>query len=311
MRSTTFTFKDHDGIDVFTYKWVPDAGEPKACIQISHGLGEHAGRYAGFAERFTAEGFACYANDHRGHGKTAGVESRRGVLGPGGWDSVVKDMKQLTDIIKKEYPAQPVFYVGHSWGAYLGQDYAERFGSGLKGLVQSGSTGHQPFVVRNLGAMLSRREIRKLGAETPSEFAYNLTFKAFNKKFLPSPTGTDFDWLSRDPAVVKKYAADPWCGFKMSTGMALELALGMKRMWNPQNERRIPGDLPQLFLSGAMDASSRFLKDLKPLLKRYTETYRFKDVTVKYYEGARHEVFNETNRGEVFSDLLAWLKAHL
>lgn len=310
MKSTTFTFKDHDGVDVFVYRWLPDAGEPKACIQIAHGLSEHAERYTDFAGRFTREGFACYANDHRGHGKTAGAESRRGVLGPGGWDSVVKDLKQLTDIIKKEYPGKPVFYVGHSWGAYLGQDYAQRYGSVIKGFVQSGSTGHQSFVVQNFGVLLARREIRKVGAETPSDLAYNLTFKAFNKKFLPSPTGTDFDWLSRDSTVVKKYTSDPWCGFRISSGAALEMILGLKKTWRPENEKKIPTDLPMLFLSGTLDASSRFLKDLKPLVERY-KAYGIRDVTATYYEGAHHEVFNETNREAVFADLLAWLNAHL
>jgi alpha-beta hydrolase superfamily lysophospholipase len=310
MKSTTFTFRDHDGMDIFVYKWVPDSGEPKACIQIVHGVGEHAERHAGFAERFTREGFACYANDHRGHGKTAGAESRKGVLGPGGWDSVVMDLKQLTDIMKKEYSGAPVFLVGHSWGAILGQDYAERYGSALKGLVQTGSAGHQSFVVQNFGALLARRSVRKLGADTPSDLAYNLTFKAFNKKFLPSTTGTDFDWLSRDPAVVKKYVSDSWCGFRMSTGASLELIEGVKRTWRPENEKKIPVDLPMLFMSGTLDAVSRFLKDLKPLLKRY-KAYGIRDVTAKYYEGARHEILNETNREAVMADLLGWLTAHL
>lgn len=311
MKSTTFTFKDHQGIDIFTYKWAPDAAKPTACIQVSHGLAEHAGRYAEFAEYFTGKGFVCYANDHRGHGRTAGVESRRGILGPGGWGAVVEDMKQLTDRITTEYPGLPVFLVGHSWGAYLGQDYAQRFGSALRGLVQTGSTGHQSFVIQVFGVLLARRSVRKLGADTPSDLTYRLTFQTFNKRFLPSPTGTDFDWLSRDPAVVKKYTGDPWCGFKMSTGASLEMILGLKNTWKPQNERKIPVDLPQLILAGTEDAASRFLKDLKPLVKRYKETYGFKDVTVKYYKGARHEVYNETNRGEVFADLLAWLSAHM
>jgi alpha-beta hydrolase superfamily lysophospholipase len=311
MKSTTFTFKDHDGMDIFTYRWAPDTEEPRACIQISHGLGEHARRYEGFAEYFTGHGIACFANDHRGHGRTAGVESRRGIFGPGGWDSVVKDMKQLTDIIKKEYPGAPVFCVGHSWGAYLGQDYAQRFGSELKGFVQSGSTGHQSFVVQNFGVLLGRRAIRKLGTDAPSELTYRLSFQTFNRRFLPSPTGSDFDWLSRDPAVTRKYISDPWCGFRISTGSSLELILGMKKTWTPRNERKIPASLPQLFLAGTEDATSRFLKDLKPLITRYTRAYGFKDVTAKYYEGARHEIFHETNRMQVFADLLEWLKAHL
>jgi alpha-beta hydrolase superfamily lysophospholipase len=310
MKTSVFTFKGRGGMDIFVYRWAPDKGEPKACLQIAHGLGEHAGRYEAFAERFTREGFACYANDHRGHGKTAGVESRKGVLGPGGWDSVVTDLKQLTDTIGKEHPGVPVFFVGHSWGSYLGQDFAQRYGSAIRGLVQSGSCGHQSFVVQNFGALLSRREVKRLGTDTPSQLAYNLTFKAFNKRFLPSATGTDFDWLSRDTAVVKKYTSDAWCGFRISTGTALELITGMKNVWRPENEKRIPVDLPMLFLSGTFDSTSRFLKDLKPLVRRY-KAYGFKDVTAKFYEGARHEVFNETNREAILADLLAWLRARM
>ena len=91
----------------------------------------------------------------------------------------------------------------------------------------------------------------------------------------------------------------------------MEMILGLKQTWKSQNERKIPVDLPQLFLAGTADATNRFLKDLKPLVKRYAEAYGLKDVTAKYYEGARHEVFHETNRGEVFADLLRWLTVHL
>lgn len=310
MKSSTFSLKDQDGIDVFTYRWEPDGEEPKAVIQIAHGLAEHAGRYVGFAERLTREGYACYANDLRGHGKTSCADVPQGTLGPGGWDSVVRDMKQLTGRIEADHPGLPIFLVGHSWGAYLGQDYAQLHGSGLRGLVQSGSVGSQPFVVRRFGAILARREVRKLGADTPSRLAYNLSFRAYNKSFLPSATDSDFDWLSRDPEVVRKYVADPCCGFMMASGTALEMVLGMKRIWKPENEKKIPSGLPMLFLSGTKDATSAFLRELEPLIERY-RSYGFSDVTARFYEGARHEVFNETNREEVFSDLLAWLEARL
>ena len=275
----------------------------RACIQISHGLGEHAERYTGFAEHFTGKGFVCYANDHRGHGRTAGVESRRGILGPGGWDSVVKDLKLLTDIIHNECPGTPVFFVGHSWGAYLGQDYAQRFGSALNGLVQSGSTGQQSFVIQNFGVLLARRAVRKLGADTPSELTYRLTFQAFNRKFLPSPTGTDFDWLSRDPAVVKKYTGDPWCGFKISTGAALEMILGLKKTWKPQNERKIPVDLPQLFLSGTADATRSSTRPTAGQAPSRVD-YAFLDAEVEILHSAARNLKKVVKRGETYQQHL-------
>src|SRR5271157_2391965 len=311
MESTTFTFKDHDGIEIFVYKWMPDSGDAKACIQIVHGLAEHAGRYAKFAEYFTNAGYICYADDHRGHGKTACTEENRGKLGLGGWESVIKDLKQLNDTIKDENPGKPVFLIGHSWGSLLLQDYIQQFGKDIKGVVLSGASGAQPFIVQKLGPFLTKQQIKKHGADTPSDFSYNLTFKAYNKKFLPSPTGTDFDWINRNAEAVKDYVADPWCGWKMTGGMALEMVLGLIKMWKPENERKIPVNLPVLVMSGTDDSTNMSLKNLKPLVNRYKNKYGIKDVMTKYYEGARHEIFNETNKDEVLKDLLTWLDAHL
>jgi len=311
MKSSTFTFKDTYGVDTFVYKWLPDSGDIKACVQIVHGLAEHAGRYVEFAESLTKAGFACYADDHRGHGKTAGTESKRGIFGPGGSNAVIQGMKQLTDIIKKEQPGKALFMFGHSWGSYLVQDYMQQFGGELKGVVLSGSAGKQSFLIQKLGPVLARSQVKKIGADTPSDFLYKMTFKAFNKKFEPSPTGTDFDWTSRDEASVKSYAADPFCGFKITPGFGLEFANSLNRLWKPENEKRIPVDLPVLIIAGTMDASNGFLKMLKPLPKRYKEQLGIKDVTEKYYEGARHAVHHETNKDEVIADVIAWFNAHV
>jgi alpha-beta hydrolase superfamily lysophospholipase len=120
VKTSTFSFTDPGGVEIQCYRWLPDAGQPKACVQIAHGQSDHVTRYEPFVEFLTAAGFACYGDDHRGHGKTAGEPGKRGILGPGGRDAVVKDLKQFTDIIKAENPGKPVFYLGHSWGAHLG-----------------------------------------------------------------------------------------------------------------------------------------------------------------------------------------------
>ncbi len=310
MKSTTFTFKDAHGVEIFAYKWLPDGGNVKACVQIVHGLAEHAGRYEHLAESLTKAGYVCYADDHRGHGKTAGDKSKLGIFGPGGWDAVVQGMKQLTDIIKKENPGKNEFMFGHSWGSYLSQDYIQQHGGGLKGVVLCGTTGKQTFLVQKMGPVLAKSQGKKIGVDTPSDFLYKMTFKAYNKKFEPSPTGTDFDWISRDPEVVKSYAADPFCGFRITPGFALEFANTLNKLWKPDNEKRIPVGLPVYIISGTMDPTNGFVKMLKPLVKRYKEQVGIKDVSEKYYEGARHAIFEETNKDEVHADVIAWLNAH-
>ena len=121
MKSSTFTFKDQDGVEIFVYKWAPDAA-PRAAVQLSHGLAEHAERYGRFAEALCREGFVCYADDHRGHGRTAGdfaqpaVRERIGYLGPDGWRGTVNEIHELSKIVRQENPGLPLFLFGHSWG---------------------------------------------------------------------------------------------------------------------------------------------------------------------------------------------------
>ena len=168
MKASTFTFKDHADVEIFVYKWVPDSGTGKAAIQIAHGLAEHAARYEHVAQSLTDAGYIVYADDHRGHGKTAKTKDKLGQLNPDGWAGVVKDLKQLTDIIKKENPGLPVFLVAHSWGSLLAQDYISQFGSEIRGVVLSGTNGKQPWIIRKLGPILAKKEVKKIGHDTPS-----------------------------------------------------------------------------------------------------------------------------------------------
>jgi len=308
MKSSLFTFTDQDGVEIFVYKWEPES-QPKAAVQISHGLAEHAGRYDSLAKILTDNGYICYADDHRGHGKTRGDLSKAGVLGPGGWDGTVKSLKMLTDLIKNGNPKIPFFLIGHSWGSLMSQDYIQQWGSELNGCVLSGTNGKQPFIITMFGKILAKREVKKIGAETPSPFLDKMTFGAFNKPYEPGKT--KFQWLSRDQENVDKYVADPWCGFVCPAGILVELIHGILKIWKKENELKIPKDLPLFIISGSDDASNNRTKNLMPLIKRYKDTMGIKEVAYKIYPNARHEVFNEINREEVFSDVLKWLDSHI
>ncbi|TFG83021.1 MAG: alpha/beta fold hydrolase, partial [Spirochaetales bacterium] len=306
MKATTFSMKDAEGVDVFVRRWEPDSGAPSAAVQIAHGVSEHSGRYAALAERLCSSGYACYANDHRGHGLTAPATGGLGRLGPGGWDAVVRDLALLSDRIRSDHPGIPLFMAGHSWGSHLAQDYIQRWGSGLAGAALIGSTGSQTASVTLFGPILARLMILFKGPDATNNLADKLVFDGYNKPFL-APGVSKSAWISRDPAEVKAFDDDPDCGFPFSTGMSLEMALAYRRIWREESERRIPKDLPVYIASGTEDSSNARLVDLKPLVERYRTRLGLSDLTVKYYEGARHCLIHETNRDEVIDDLVAWL----
>lgn len=259
------------------------------------------------AESLTKAGYICYANDHRGHGKTVGDVDKTGYLGQGGWDSTVEDLKELTDIIKKENPNIPIFFLGHSWGSLMGQDYIQKWGDEIKGVILSGSNGTQSKLLIFLGTLIAKSQLKK-GPEKRNEKLDQMTFGAYNKPYEPAET--KFQWLSRDQDEVNKYVEDPYCGFVSSTSLFVEILKGLKIIWKKDNEMKIPKDLPILIIGGDKDPTNNFGKNLDVLIKRY-EKLGIKNITKKFYKDARHEVFNETNRDEVIQDLIKWLDEHI
>ena len=315
MKSSTFTFKDHDGIEIFVYKWEPES-EPKAAVQILHGLAEHAKRYTRVAEALCKEGYICYANDNPGHGLTAGdlteatLEGHAGVLGPSGWRGVVNCIHDLSNIIKKENPKLPVFLIGHSWGAFLAQDYIQDWGNEINGCILSGTNGKVRSLVVKAGKILLKSEIKKLGPTEPSQKMYDMNFKANNRDWDKEEGATGFEWLSRDKDEVQKYINDPWCGFVPPARLWLEFLHGFEKMYDPKNEQKVPKDLPVFFISGSECPIGNKTKYVRGMIDRYKK-YGIKDVSYKFYQDARHEIFNEINREEVFKDVINWLDSHI
>jgi len=165
MKSDTFTFKASDGTKIFTYRWMPDeASSIKGAVQIAHGMAEHAARYERFAVVLTKAGYAVYANDHRGHGKTAIALEEVGYFADeNGWEKVVEDMHTLTVIIKKENPNKPFFLFGHSMGSFLSRHYSMLYANELTGLILSG-TGGDPGAIGKIGLFVAKMDAGGLEA---------------------------------------------------------------------------------------------------------------------------------------------------
>jgi alpha-beta hydrolase superfamily lysophospholipase len=279
-------------------QWKTEA-VPRAVVQIAHGMSEHAARYDRLAQALTAEGYAVYANDHRGHGQTAPTPEDLGYFGDAaGWRACVDDLVVVQRRIGADYPGVPVVLLGHSMGAFLAQQCAGEHGDALAGLVLSGSYRESPLLAR-CGALIARIERLRLGPRGHSPLINALTFGAFNRRF--APTRTTFDWLSRDGAEVDRYLADPHCGFPPSVQMWIEvldaLAAGLP---SP------PPRLPVCIMVGEFDPVCGVDATALKLVASFRDA-GVDRIAQCVYPDARHELFHETNREEVVRDLISWL----
>ncbi|MFX1562686.1 MAG: alpha/beta hydrolase [Promethearchaeota archaeon] len=308
MQAETFFFSDEDGVEIFVYKWLPEADVPiKGVVQIAHGAASHAGRYAHVGESFVKAGYVVYANDHRGHGKTGQKSGRLGILSMGDWERMVRNLKELTDIAKGAYTDSPFFILGHSMGSFLVQNYIQMWGSDLQGALLTGTTGEIVAPSDQFDLESIQRSIAEKGFDAREEDFSNF-MKAYNEPF--EPARTEFDWLTRDQEAIQRYIDDPLCGFPLSYGFIVELGRSMFSLWDSEKLQKIPKDLPIYIFVGSMDPVSGMAKGAKTLLQRYQDL-GIKDVTLKEYPDCRHELFNEINREEVIQDVIAWLNAHL
>jgi len=188
-------------------------------------------------------------------------------------------------------------------GSLLAQQYLIEFGSTVDAAVLSGSTG-DPGPLRRIAGWIARFERLRLGKRGASALLLLLFFGRANKAF--EPARTDFDWLSRDRNEVALYVNDPLCGFILTTQSLIDMLDALGRIYLPEALARIPTGLPILIFSGEEDPIHEGGRGLDKLVAAY-EGAGLEKVTRRMYERGRHEMFNETNRGEVVADLIAWL----
>jgi alpha-beta hydrolase superfamily lysophospholipase len=299
----TFIFKNKDGIDINAYKWIPK-GNIRGIIQIAHGMSEKAIRYEYLAEKLTEVGFLVYANDHRGHGKSAKSIDELGYISHNdGFKDMVEDMKQLLDIINMENPQGKIILLGHSMGSFLAQRYIQLYGMDLAGVILSGTNGKQKPII-NLGILVSKTIMNFKGRKYKSSMINNLAFGSYNKKI--NPVHTPFDWLTRDEDEVDKYITDPYCGTLFPVSFFYDLFKGMKLIHKEENLRLVPKDLPIYILGGNADPVGNYGEGIINLYKTY-KSQNIKFLSYKIYTGGRHEMFNEINKDEVIKDTIEWI----
>jgi acylglycerol lipase len=255
---------------------VPSAA-PRAVLVLVHGLADHGGRYQNLVNALVPAGYALYAIDQRGHGKSAGKRCcvRR-------FDDYVSDLDSFVDIVRKENPAGKIYLVAHSMGGIVATAYAEEHQDKLAGLILSA-----PALIA--GASITKRD--KQLARIISVLAPNLGVSKL-----------DAGGISRDPMVVGAYLRDPlvYTG-KISARLGAELLKAIEQTIPP----KMPAiSLPVLIMHGTADT----LSDPQASKMLY-ERVSSKQKSLKYYAGFYHEIFNDPERELVFADLREWLAA--
>lgn len=299
-----------DGVELFSHRWLP-AGAPRGVVHLVHGMAEHAGRYARSAQALVGAGFAVYAPDHRGHGRTAVSSQELGYFADRhGWRRLVADVQCVEEHIEAELPGVPRFLLGHSMGSLVVRDYLCRYASRtneLSGVVLSGTSGNAGLRARG-GALVAHLERLRLGPRGKSQLLERLSTGQFNRNF--EPARTTCDWLSRDEVEVDRYLADRLCGFPLTVQGWLDLLDGVIRTEQQENLRCLRKSLPYYVFSGDRDPVGGSTKGVKWFVERLNKV-GVSDVILRFYPGGRHEMFNETNRDEVHRDLIAWFEAVL
>ena len=299
-----FYFQSSTGrTSIHALKCVPD-GKPRAVVQIAHGIAEHIDRYRPFMEFLADNGFVAAGNDHLGHGKSIRVPKEQGFFAEkDGWWRVVDDMDKLHGIMSKEYPELPYVLFGHSMGSFLTRTYLIKHPDRYDAVILSG-TGHQsPALV--LGGNAAASVMAKLnGAMGDGAKLDSLAFGTYLSK-IENPR-TKFDWLSRDTEQVDKYIADPLCGFVGKIGLYRDMMQGIKFITSEKNIAQMNKEKPVYFMSGDGDPVGDYGKGVERAYKAFCNA-GLHDVFMRLYPDGRHEMLNETNKEQVYQDILNWL----
>ena len=294
---TEFKFESFDGKPIHVYEW-SDCAEPQGIIQIAHGMGEYTGRFFNHAEFFERNGFIVFSDDHRAHGKTD--PDTLGYCAGDIFTDTLKDMAALTRLYKNKYPGQKVILLGHSYGSFLAQAYLERYCGYISGAVLSGSA-YMKDLSLPFGYLVSKFSKSVKGGDAKADFIDKRTFQSYNKKFS---AGT---FISSVESECFKHKDDIYCNYVCSYNLYHSFFKGLFKLYSKERLNAIDKNLPVFIISGKEDPIGKYSKSVLKLGRVYKNA-GIKDVRVKIYDNARHEVFNDICREEALNDVLEFCK---
>lgn len=297
-------FDSRDGVSrIHAIRWIPD-GEPRAILQIVHGMAEYVDRYHDFAVKMAERGFLVIGEDHLGHGLSVQGEGTYGYFCENDPATVVvRDVHRLKKLTQKEYPGIPCFIMGHSMGSFITRNYICKYGTGVEGAVIMGTGMQKKAVVSSAKKMAAAQKIIH-GSKYRSKVLDKAAFGQYNKR-IENPK-TESDWLSKDEKKVEEYINDPLCGFTFTVNGFQTLFELIWRLYRQDNLDNMPKDLPIMFVSGTDDPVGDYFEGVERAIESFKAT-GMQDITVKKYEKGRHELLNEPEWEQIAEDIYSWL----
>lgn len=305
MKTKEFSFKSATGVcRIHGCEFLPE-GEVRAVVIIHHGMAEHINRYADYVKHLTDMGYAVFMHDMANHGKSNQKTELLGYFGENdGYKNLVKDLKTVYDLAKKEFPDKKIIMFGHSMGSFIVRCFDCAYPGASDASVYMGTGGSNPAA--GMGKAISNLIASIKGSTYKSKMLDKITFGSFNKK---TDKKTSFDWLTRDSAIVQKYIDDDYCGFLFTVKGMNDLV--NLNVWANSAEcyNAVKKDLPILLVAGADDPVGAYSKGINEVADKMKASGHT-NVTVKLFPGCRHEVLNETNRQEVYEGIDEFLDAN-
>lgn len=305
MRTEAFDFSGFQCIQLPAMMWLPDH-EPKAILQITHGMTEHIGRYEGFAQKMTARGVAVAGYDLRGHGKNPG-NAAVASFGKEGWEASLQDMHLLFTYLAARFPGIPHHMLGFSLGSFLLREYLGKWPNSVTSAIIMG-TGNQPGFVLSIMMAIVQGQIKKGGFDDTTNLVRELSFGNYNQKFKPNRTACD--WLCADDTQLDSYMADPLCRRDISSGLFWQLLRAMKRTGGKDACSQWHKDMPVLLISGQNDPVGNMGKGVLAV-KKQLDNAGMKHVSMHLLPGARHVLLSEIACGaadKACGIIADWLK---
>jgi alpha-beta hydrolase superfamily lysophospholipase len=298
------TFPSSDGRNtIHAELFIPSDNKVRAVVQVAHGMMDYIGRYALMADALCASGIALCGNDHLGHGDSVATPEDYGFFASrDGYKYVIDDVKGMNDLIRKELPDLPVILLGHSMGSFISRLYSVRYPDSIDGLIIHGTAGPNPAT--GAGKLLVKLLRAVKGERHRSKFVCSLADGGYNKGF--DPAEGDGAWLTRDPSMVADRVGNPKNDFIFTLAGYEDLFNFLGDCNSKAWFKAFPAGLRTLVISGDTDPVGGFGKGVRYVYDNLKKNGA--DVELKLYEGARHELFNETNRDEVFADLIKWIE---
>ncbi|WEX76371.1 alpha/beta hydrolase [Sinorhizobium numidicum] len=285
------------------WRHFPASSKPRGILIISHGLAEHSGRYARFAEAMAAHGFQVYAHDHRGHGESRAPDAPLAMFAHrDGATKVIADLGAIREMAAANHPGLPVILFGHSMGGLIALNAVETDPE-LYDALAVWNANFRPGLAGRAGQALLAIERMLKGSDVPSPLISKLTFGAWSKAI--ARRRTDFDWLSRDEGEVAKYVADPLCGFDATVSLWLDVFAFAFAGGRADRLAHLPADLPVHLVGGSADPSTENAAAIRWLARRM-KARGMSDVTVSIHEGMRHETLNEIGREKATEEFAGW-----